>query len=126
MIEEPIMEPTKASGGFWQHHRFLLMIGSSVAVALFLVGAALALYASSGTAQLDLSRPGYQSVREQAVHSDTFDGFPASGGLDKAALDQFQALYDDRANQATSVESFGGDVLSNESLSIDAPSDKQQ
>lgn len=121
MIEEPVMEPIKGTGHGWRGHRFLLMIGGAVVIALFLVGVSLALYASSGTAQLDLSRPGYQSVREQATHSDTFNGFPATGPLDKAALDEFQALYDKRANEATSVESFGGDVMSNESLSISPP-----
>lgn len=121
MIEEPAADELKPTAQGWREHRFLLMIGGAVVIALFLVGVSLALYASSGTAQLDLSRPGYQSVREQATHSDTFNGFPATGPLDKEALDEFQALYDERANQATSVESFGGDVMSNESLSISPP-----
>jgi hypothetical protein len=105
----------------WQQHRFLIMIVATIAIALFLVSAALALYASSGAAQLDLSRPGYQSVRDQAMPSNSFDGFSASGPLDDEALDQFKKLYDERAAQATSVESFGGDPLSSGSLGIDAP-----
>jgi len=104
-----------------QQHRFLVMLVSAIAIAMFLVGVAMALYSSSGAAQLDLSRPGYQSVREQAVSSDTFDSFPASGTLDEAAIEQFRELYKTEAEEATQVGAFGGDVMSNKALSIDAP-----
>ncbi|HET6746776.1 MAG TPA: hypothetical protein VFH06_01570 [Candidatus Saccharimonadales bacterium] len=107
--------------GKWEQHKFLLMIGCAVVIALFFVGVALALYASSGAAQLDLSRPGYQSVREQAVRSDNLDSFPASGQLDQQAIDQFRKLYDERAKQATSIDSFGGNVMSDDALSIGSP-----
>lgn len=120
MSEEQLMADKQTLSG-WQRHKFLVMVGVSIVIALFLVGVALALYASSGTAQLDLSRPGYKSVREQATRSDSFDGFPATGSLDTKAIEQFRKLYEERAGQATSVDSFGGTVMSNESLSIDAP-----
>lgn len=121
MIEEPQLLESKKFLDRWGGHRFLIMIGASIAIALFLVSVALALYASSGTAQLDLTRPGYQSVRDQAPRSDTFSGFPATGTLDKAALEQYEKLYDERAKQAVGVESFGGNGMSDESLSVDAP-----
>jgi hypothetical protein len=103
----------------WEQHRFMLLIGGTILIALFLVGVALALYASSGAEQLDLSRPGYVSVRNQAVRSDTFSGFPSSGPLDKTAIDQFRTLYTQQAGQATAVDSFSGDAMSNQALSID-------
>lgn len=120
MIEEPAHLEPRTLKERWGEHRFLIMIGVAIVIAFFLVGVALALYASSGAAQLDLSRPGYQSVREQATRTDAFDGFPTTGALDKAALEQFEKLYDERAIQATGVESFGGDGMSDESLSINA------
>lgn len=107
--------------GAWQRHKFLLMVGVAIAISLFLVGVALALYASSGTTQLDLSRPGYQSVRQQATRSDTLTTFPADGPLDNKAIEEFRKLYEERAGKATSVDSFGGNVMSDQSLSIDAP-----
>jgi hypothetical protein len=105
----------------WAQHRFTLLVAGAILVSLFLVGVALALYASSGAAQLDLSRPGYVSVREQAAEPDQFDGFSGSGEMDKAALDQFRTLYDQQAKKATSVDSFGGSVMSDQALSIDTP-----
>jgi hypothetical protein len=104
-----------------QQYRFLGMMIGSIAIAAFLVGVAMALYNSSGAAQLDLSRPGYQSVRDQVVSTDSFDSFPSSGPIDKESLKQFRELFTEQAQQATSVDAFGGDVMSDKALSIDAP-----
>lgn len=106
----------------WQRHRFIVLIGVTIVISLFLVGVALALYASSGAAQLDLSRPGYVSVRDKAVQTDNFEGFPTSGPIDKDIIKQFRSLYEKQSKEATNVDSFGGDVMSDKALSIDAPS----
>jgi hypothetical protein len=105
----------------WERHRFFLLVALTILVSLFLVGVSLAMYATSGAAQLDLSRPGYTSVRDKAVRSDSFDGFSASGPINKEALDSFRELYSKQAQKATSVDSFGGTVMSDQALSIDAP-----
>jgi hypothetical protein len=117
--EQLVKDSTELS--FKERHKFLVAVGGCIIIALFLVGVALALYASSGAAQLDLSRPGYQSVRQQATSNNSMDAFPSAGNLDKEAIEQFRKLYDERAGQATSVDSFGGNVISDESLLIDAP-----
>lgn len=105
----------------FERHRFMVMIVCSIAIAMFLVGVSMALYNSSGAAQLDLSRPGYQSVRDQVVSTDEFDSFPASGEITKEALDKFRELYDAQAEKVTDVDAFSGDVMSEKALSIDAP-----
>jgi hypothetical protein len=120
-VSEEQLTTEGQSVGPWSRHRFLVLIGLTIVISLFLVGVALALYASSGTAQLDLSRPGYTSVREQAARSDTFEGFTASGPVDRETLDKFRSLYEAQAEKATNVNSFGGDVMSDKTLSIDAP-----
>jgi hypothetical protein len=121
MNETPIDDKNLSK---WQQHRFLIMLGAAIVTALFLVSVALALYASSGAAQLDLSRPGYVSVREQANRDESFDGFSATGPLDKQAIDQFRKLYDKQANKATSVDSFGGNAMNDQTLSLDAPANE--
>lgn len=121
MIEEPQSLEPRTLAERYREHRFIVMVGLAIVVALFLVSVALALYASSGAAQLDLSRPGYQSVREQAAKNETFTGFASSGVLDKASLEEFERLYSERTKQVVGVESFGGNGMSDESLSIDAP-----
>ena len=104
---------------FFAEHRFLFLVFGSIIIAVLLVMVSLSLYSTSGTAPLDLSRPGYQAIREQ-VHEDTsFNGYDASGVLDKKALDQFQSLYEAKLKEAQSVDAFGNDVLSPELLQID-------
>jgi hypothetical protein len=121
MSEDQLVADSRTLTG-WQQYRFMLLIALTIIVALFLVGISLALYNSSGTAQIDLSKPGFQSVRNQAAQSEEFDGFPATGELDQAAANQFRALYDKQVKKVTAVDSFSGDVMSDEALSIDAPS----
>jgi uncharacterized iron-regulated membrane protein len=108
----------------WGQHRFMLLVGGTILISLFLVGVALALYASSGAAQLDLSRPGYTSVRDQVSRSESFDKYSATGPINKQTLDQFRTLYTKQAEQATSVDSFGGNVISDQTLAIDPPTDE--
>ena len=104
-----------------KEHRFILMIVGTIIIALFLVVIAMALYASSGTAQVDLSRPGYSTVRSQAKDSNpTFAGFSGTGPIDKAALQEFETLYDTRSKQITGVKAFNSDPLSDVSLHIEA------
>lgn len=107
----------------WEKHRFLVMIGASIVIALMLVAVSMKLYESSGAAQLDLSRPGYEHVNEKVAPSEVFKGFSAVGEMDQVALDEFRKMYSKRAGQATNVDSFGGDVMSDAALGIDAPMD---
>jgi hypothetical protein len=107
---------------FWDKHRFLLLIALTVGIALVLVGISMALYASSGTAQLDLSRPGYRSVSSQAVNTDSdFENYASSGQINKAALTEFNTLYQKQAIKAKAVDAFSGDPLDPDVLEISAP-----
>lgn len=104
---------------FIARHQFILFIVGTVLLAVILVAASLALYVSSGTAQLDLSRPGYEKLRTQVRSDESFKGFSSSGTLDEKALKQFESLYDERLKEIEAVDAFGNDVLSPKSLQID-------
>lgn len=117
MIEDKVVEESIVA-----RHSFGFLIVFAIAAALFLVGAAMALYNSSGAAQLDLSRPGYAAVRSRAVSANTYDGFPSTGSIDQTSLKQFRSLYDEQIKQIQSVDAFGGNVLDDATLGIDAPS----
>ena len=99
-------------------YRFVVLIVGSIIVSMLLVMASLALYVTSGTAQLDLSRPGYADIRDQVKKDDSFQGFRANGELDNAAYAEFEKLYNERLKDAESVDAFGNDVLSPEVLQI--------
>lgn len=120
-MSEELNNPAEHSLDKWARHRFMALVTLTIVIALFLVSVALALYASSGAAQLDLSRPGYQSVREQGGKTTTFNGFPASGTLTKESVDEFRKLYEQQAEKATNIDSFSGNAMSDQTLSLDAP-----
>lgn len=122
MTEEQIVaEAEKLS--IWQRHKFMMLVVGTILIALGLVIISMRLYVSSGAIQLDLSRPGYMEGLEDediATVRD-FEDFPSSGEITKESLDEFRVLYDERLEEATVVDSFGGDVMSDEALGIDAP-----
>lgn len=107
----------------WEQHRFMALVGGSIVIALLLTAVSLKLYATSGAAQLDLSRPGYEQAVDKKAKSTVFEGYPSSGPINKQTLKEFQDLYSKRADQATKVDSFGGDVMNDAALSIDAPTE---
>lgn len=121
MNEEELIADARHMTG-WEKHRFLMMIGASIVIALLLVTVSMKLYESSGAAQLDLSRPGYEHVTEKAAQSEVFKGYSAVGEVDEKTIAEFKTMYDARAAKATNVDSFGGDVMSDTALGIDAPS----
>lgn len=104
-----------------RNHQFLIMVSLVIMVSLFLVYVALSLYQSSGTLQLDLSRPGYDSAREEATKdTEVFKGFSADGKIDNAALDEFDQLYRQKAAEALiDIADFSGDALSDAALGLD-------
>ncbi len=109
-------------------NRFVMLIIGSIVISLLLVSIALAWYASSGAAQVDLSRPGYSGVRDQVSDNQDSTTFQSSGPITKEVLDSYEKLFDKTANQVTSVETFESQALSDETLRINddpAPTSNQ-
>lgn len=107
--------------GRFSKHKFIVMIAASIVIAIGLTFISMVLYAWSGAAQVDLSRPGYQSVRKEAMSSEKYDGFSATGGIDKKVLQEFEGMYSKQADQVLGIDAFAGDVLSDATLKIDDP-----
>lgn len=100
-------------------HQFTTFLVGSILIAFFLVYIALSLYISSGTIQLDLSRPGFDKAREEAVkENQVFEGFSADGKIDAAALEEFKDLYSQELSDATAIDAYAGTPLTNEALQI--------
>lgn len=100
-------------------NRFVILIIGSILISLGLVMVALGLYARSGAAQLDLSRPGYSEVRTQVKEDDQeFKAFPGLGPIDEESLALFEKLYKKTAAQTTQTEVFHSEALSDEALRI--------
>ena len=98
--------------------RFASMIICVITVACILTGISLYIYGASGAVQVDLSRPGYQSVRKEATANTSDEQFSATGNLDAKAYSQFNAMYDRHAKRTVDAPSFGEEALSDDSLQI--------
>jgi hypothetical protein len=111
---------------FKDKHSFLIFITLSIIVASVIVTISMALYNSSGAAQLDLSRPGYKSVRSQAGKDDgDFQTFSSSGPISKEIISNFKATYDKQAQKIKAVDAFVGDPLSPDALGLSATAASQ-
>jgi len=103
-------------------HRFLTMIISSVVLSFILVVVGMLIYYSSGSYQLDLSRPGYVNVRSQTVTNDNdFANYSSIGSIDSASISEFKLLFSRQAKKTKEANAFGGSPLSFESLGLDIP-----
>jgi hypothetical protein len=110
-------EVNVAELSFWQQHKFFLLVGITIIVAISLVTVSLMIYNMSGAAQLDLSRPGYKAVASQAqTDQSAFANYAATGPVNSKTIEEFQKLYDAQAKAVTSVDAFGGDPLNANTL----------
>lgn len=100
--------------------KFIIFIVASIVGALALVVVSMYLYQQSGAAQLDLSRPTYESVRSQAQRSDNVEDFGAAGELGDADLKKFKGIYETTSKDVQAqANAFDPDAIDNKSLSIE-------
>jgi hypothetical protein len=121
-MSDPIPNRRQRGVSAVRAHQFFIMILLVLALSAFMVHVALSLYRSSGALQLDLSRPGYDSAREEAVkgNSEVFEGYSADGDIDAASLNEFDTLYKQKAAEALiDIDAFSGDALSDSALMLD-------
>lgn len=98
--------------------RIPLLVAGAVVISLILVAVALRLYYGGIAAQLDLSRPGYQSVREQAGKDVDIDRFSATGGLSSEVFDSFDGQYAEQVKSITKLNAFDGSALTDAALGL--------
>lgn len=117
MSEEPVVvEAGIEELSYWERHRFLVLIGVTLVISFVLVVISMTIYHVSGSAQLDLSRPGYISVSDQVERDDTIDSYSAFGPVNDETVKEFTNLYDAQAVKAKAIEAFNGDPLNPEVL----------
>ena len=102
--------------GFWDTHRLTLLLILTVLVAVILTVVSMAFYNLSGAAQLDLSRPGYQSVSDKVDTETQIDTYSTTGPVNSETIQEFIKLYDEQAKKAKAVDAFNGDPLNPEVL----------
>jgi len=123
MAEQIILQPDDDMT-FWDKHRLSLMLIITVLIALTLTIVSMVAYNASGTAQLDLSRPGVSSVSDKVDRTDKITEYSAFGAINKDSINEFTKLYDEQAKKAKAVDAFNGDPLNPEILEFGSDSNQ--
>ena len=121
MDEQTPKPPVEETLTFWDQHRFMLLITGTIVISFVLVAISLVMYNVSGSAQLDLSRPGYQSVSDKVDRTDTVREYSAFGPVNKQTVKAFTDIYDQQAKKAKAVDAFNGDPLNPDVLEFGDP-----
>ena len=96
-----------------------MFITLSILLSAAVVYTSMQMYNSSGAAQLDLSRPGYVSVRSKVNASDgDFEAYPANGTISKSVIENFKTLFKKQAQKIEAVDAFGGSPLDPTALGV--------
>lgn len=103
---------------WWRRSFYLVMVGGAILVATVLVFVAMQLYRNSDAMRLDLSRPGYQAVRDQVGRDHDISSFSPTGPINSSALDEFRRKYDESLKRINGVDAFRGDALSDDALTL--------
>ncbi|MDO8335563.1 MAG: hypothetical protein Q7T74_02130 [Candidatus Saccharibacteria bacterium] len=101
--------------------RFGLPFGIFLAIlaALALTGVSMTLYFVSGTAKLDLSRPGYESARKQVHNNDgKTQNFSSNGEINSAVIKDFLNKYDREAKNSQQYGNYSENILDDAGLGI--------
>ena len=110
---------------FREKHSFSLFIMISIVISSAIVVVSMFMYSGSGAAQLDLSRPGYISVRSQATTDDgDLKSFNPIGDMNQNVLNDFKSSYEKQSQKVKSVNAFGGDPLSPDELGLNTSSNE--
>ncbi len=102
-------------------HRLFAAITAAIIVSIGLTLISMTLYYTSGAQVLDLSRPGYESVRkavDNAPH--TSDDFSSDGPVTGSTIDKFNQIYNGDRHDLKSIDDFSSHKpLSDKSLNLD-------
>lgn len=100
----------------WYRQKFVVLILGATILALIMTGISLYLYSTSVAVQLDLSQPGYESVRSE-VEDSSIESFSPSGVITADTIYQFEKLYDEQVAK-TETNQFSSNALTSKALGI--------
>ncbi len=96
---------------FLLENQIYILLTGSVIIASILTSVSLWLYTATGTQQLDLSRPGYKSVRTKINRDPIAGEYSATGAMSLKEIDKFKKLLQAELDRANKNEAFSGDPL---------------
>jgi hypothetical protein len=96
---------------FFRRTKIALALGIAIFAAGTLTVVSVAIYNSSGVSTLDLSRPGYERVREQLSESGPTESFSSTGPMNPQVIDEFLELYGKNLERLENTNDFSDNNL---------------
>ena len=94
----------------------------AILFAVLMTFISMALYFVSGTAKLDLSRPGYESARQQIRRDENIvENFSPNGSLDENIVNGFLKTYDKEAKELQQYGTFDQEILDDSQIGLVSP-----
>ncbi len=108
-------------------NQLLVFIIGSVLIAIVITAVSMGLYQSSGAAKLDLSRPGYESVRSEVDDDNSSTkAFSPTGNLDAAAIKDFRSRYEAIKNKLDKTNNYDEADIDDDNLGLTVNSEGNQ
>jgi hypothetical protein len=103
--------PLQSLINFFRRTKIAMALLIAIGLALFMTVFSVTIYISSGVSTLDLSRPGYERVREQIGESGPMESFSSNGPLNPEVIDEFLELYDGNLERLENTNDFSDSNL---------------
>jgi hypothetical protein len=103
---------------FFGRNKLPIALAASTLIALFMTVTSVYMYVSSGVSQLDLSRPGYESIREQVEYNSSRQVFDDEGPVNEDSVDEFLELLNERMDELQNISDFSGQSLDDATLDL--------
>lgn len=100
-------------------HQWPVFIIAALIVTTVLTSVSMLLYQTSGASKLDLSRPGYEKVREDVKDGgDSTKPFSPTGNLDEEAIMDFRSRYENIRSRLNQMNNYDNLVMTDENLGL--------
>ena len=99
-------------------HQFALFIIICITVAFIMTLISLELYRRSGAMNLDMSRPGYESVRMKVEQTSDDRPYSSSGSLTNEAITDFEERLNNYKDELNNLGTYDNSIVSDENLNL--------
>lgn len=104
---------------FIMAHQFPAMLTAVLLVTALLTLLNIVIYTRSGTVNIDLSRPGYETARQNVSENVTETDFAPNGPITKEVRDDFIERLEKLQTEMSQMNDFAGDSLSDKALNLE-------
>jgi hypothetical protein len=98
--------------------KFLLALIIAILAASLLTFISIEIYVSSGVSSIDLSRPGYDALRQRVKTDSIANTFSSTGPLDTQTLDSFKKTYSKQTTDLQATGTFSDSSLDDTAIGL--------